>query len=63
MSGDVRYDPTAHEPNTRLRTLFPGSDKFTDVNANDCIMVAHKSGISTFGKFSRPPRAVLRELN
>jgi hypothetical protein len=31
MAGEVRYDPTAHETNTRYRTIFSGSDKFKDI--------------------------------
>ncbi|KAI6241387.1 putative 5-3 exonuclease domain containing protein [Aphelenchoides fujianensis] len=42
MSGQVCYDCTAVAPGQRYRTLFPGSDRYTDVEVNNCIMVAYK---------------------
>ncbi|KAI6225891.1 putative 5-3 exonuclease domain containing protein [Aphelenchoides besseyi] len=42
MSGLVCYDSTAIKPGTRYRTLFPGSEKFMDIENNNCIMVAYK---------------------
>ena len=42
MAGQICYDSSAIEPDSRYRTLFPGSETFRDVEVGALVLYARE---------------------